>query len=140
MADPELYAVDRHALVLAIWLSFGLVAVALVELGLRLGSWMIAAGGFAAVVVAFIAHVIVNAVDDTLFTAKEVALGLVLYVAGLLAFAFSALLSAGFRDGFFLPGSLAFIAVPAVVVFYMITHLGLRRAFESFDVIRRFRS
>jgi hypothetical protein len=140
MADPERDAVDRHALVLAIWLAFGLVAVALVEMGLRRGSWMIALGGFAAVVAAFIAHVIVNAVYDTLFTAKEVALGLVVYIVGLLAFALGALLSAGFRDDFFLPGSLALIAMPAAVVFYMITHLGLRRAFESFDVIRRFRS
>src|SRR5258708_27540199 len=140
MADRELSAVDRHALVLAIWLAFGLVAVALVELGLRLGSWMIAVGGFAAIVAAFTVHVIVNAFSHTLFTPKEVALGLVLYVIGLLGFALGALLSPGFRDGFFLPGSLVFIAVPAAVVFYMITHLGLRRAFESFDVIRRFRS
>jgi hypothetical protein len=140
MADRELDAVDRHALVLAIWLGFGLVAVALVELGLSLGSWMVAGGGFAAVVAAFIAHVIVNAVHRTLFTAKEVALGLVIYVAALLGFVFAALISARFRDGFFLPGSLGFIAVLAAVVFYMITQFGLRRAFESFDVIRRFRS
>src|SRR5258708_35397241 len=98
MADRELSAVDRHALVLAIWLAFGLVAVALVELGLRLGSWMIAVGGFAAIVAAFTVHVIVNAVSHTLFTPKELALGLVLHVLRLLSFPLAALPSAVVRE------------------------------------------
>jgi hypothetical protein len=140
MADRKLDTVDRHALVLAVWLGFGAVAAALVELGLGRHSWMVAGGGFAAVIAAFICHVIVNAVCGTPFSPREVALGLVGYVAALIGFALAALLSAGFRDDFFLPGSLGFMAVFAAVVFYMITHLGLRRAFESFDVIRRFRS
>ena len=45
---------------------------------------------------------------------------------------------ARFRATPFLPVSLGLIIVPAVVLFYMIVHFGVRRTFESFDVIRRF--
>ncbi|WP_137389431.1 hypothetical protein [Rhodoligotrophos defluvii] len=131
---------DRHALVMAIWLAFGLVAAALFDYGLGSGgSWAIIAA-FAVVVAAFIGHIIVNAVFRTSFTPKEVVLGLVIYGVGVLAFGMAALFSPGFGARAFLPISVGFVAVFAAVVFYMITHFGVRRAFEAFDVIREFRA
>lgn len=140
MADRDLQALDRHALVMSVWLPAGLVAATLFKFGFAAGGWPCVAGGFAAVIVGFVGHVIVNAVCGTVFTSKEVGLGLVLYVAALVAFGIAVLLSPSFRVANFLPLCLGFILLPVAVVFYMITHFGVRGAFESFDVIRRFRS
>jgi hypothetical protein len=140
MTERDADMLDRHALVTAIWLPFGLVAAALFKIGVAAGGWPFVGGGFAVIIVAFAAHVIVNAAYGTFFTPKEVGLGLVLYATALFAFGIAVLLSPSFRAASFLSLSLGFIAVAIVVVFYMITHVGVRRAFESFDVIRRFRA
>jgi hypothetical protein len=139
MADPDIRALDRHALVMAIWLSGGFVAAALFKFGFGAGGWPFVACGFAVIIAGFIGHIIVNAIFQTFFTPKEIALGLVVYVVALLAFGLAILFSSDFRLAQFLPVSLGLIAVPAAAIFYMITHLGVRRAFESFDVIRQFR-
>jgi mannose/fructose/N-acetylgalactosamine-specific phosphotransferase system component IIC len=73
------------------------------------------------------------------FTPKEVALGLVVYCAGLLAAGFATLVSMVFRSHYALPVSLGFLGTATVVIFTMILWLGLRGAFDSFDVIRRFK-
>ena len=132
-------ALDRHALVMTVWLSFGFVAAALFGYGFGAGGALFLFAAFAVVLAAFIGHVIVNAVYGGTFTARELALGLVLYAAALLAFGLATLLSPEFRSRSFLPVSLGLVAVSAAVVFYMITHFGVRRAFEAFDVIREFR-
>lgn len=139
MADGNITALDRHALVMVIWLSCGFVAAPLFKFGFGAGGWPFVAAAFAVIVAGFIGHIIVNAVTDTLFTTKEVALGLVFYVVALVAFGLTVLLSPDFRDTQFLSVSLGLIAIPLVVIVYMITHFGVRRAFESFDVIRQFR-
>jgi hypothetical protein len=131
---------DRHALVTAIWLPAGLVAMALLRYGLGAGGpvWVLA--GFAAILAGFGAHVIVNVVLGSEFTAREVALGLVLYGCGVLAVGLAVLMVDGFAARYFLAvaGGLALLAVAAVL--YMVTRFGARRAFESFDVIREFSS
>lgn len=133
-------ALDRHALVMAIWLAFGLVAATLFSYGAGLGGWPFILAAFAALFAAFVGHVIVNAVYRTTFTARELGLGLVLYAAALLGFVIAALFSVPFVEKEFASISLGFLALSAVVVFYMITHFGVRRAFDAFDVIRDFRA
>jgi hypothetical protein len=44
-----------------------------------------------------------------------------------------------FRSHYALPVSLGFLGTATVVIFTMILWLGLRGAFDSFDVIRRFK-
>jgi hypothetical protein len=140
MTDHDLRALDRHALVMAIWLAFGFVAAMLFEYGLAAGGWPSIAGGFASVVIAFIGHIIVNTVLGTSFTPKEVALGLVSYLCALVAFGVAVLVSPAFSAANFLAIILGLIALPVVVIFYMVTNFGVLGAFEAFDVIRRFRS
>jgi len=139
MSDRSMERLDRHALVMAIWMSFGLMALAVFRYGLADGSFIAVLSGFALVLTAFAGHVIVNAVTGIFFTPREVALALVTYVASLIAFAAAAVVSPGFREQHFLAFVLGFVALFAGVVFYMVTHLGVRRSFDSFDVIRRFR-
>jgi hypothetical protein len=139
MSARDLDALDRHALVMAVWLPLALAAAALFHYGLGAGGWPFIAAAFAVVIAAFAGHVVVNVAFGTLFTAKEVALGLLLYGAGLVAFGFAVLLSPSFRNESALPVSLGFLGTAVAVIFTMITWLGVRGAFDSFDVIRRFR-
>lgn len=136
----KIEALDRHALVMSIWLSLGFVAATLFGYGFGNGGTLAIVAAFGAVLAAFAGHIIVNTIYATMFTRRELALGLVLYAAALMAFALAALFSPGFASSNFLPLGLGFVAIPAAVIFYLITHLGARRAFDAFDVISDFRS
>jgi hypothetical protein len=136
----ESKALDRHALVMAIWLALGLVATALFDYGFGVGGAAFILAAYGVLIVAFIGHVIVNAVYATAFTPRELALGLVVYGTALLAFGLAVILSPGFAARAFLPLMLGFVVFGASVIFYMITHFGVRRVFDAFDVIRDFRT
>ncbi|WP_119389049.1 hypothetical protein [Taklimakanibacter lacteus] len=136
----ETEALDRHALVMAIWLALGFIAVILFDYGFGAGGIAAIAAGFIAVLAAFAGHVITNAVYASDFTTREVALGLVLYAASLVTLALAALLAPDFASRNFLPLSLGFVAIAAAVIIYMIIRFGLRRSFDAFDVISDFRS
>lgn len=127
---------DRHALVIAVWLAAGAVAVVLFHLGLSGAGLGWLAGGFAALLAGFGGHVIVNAVLGTGFSAREVALALVLSLVALLALVLTTLARPGFAQAFFLPLAGGAALLVAAVVFYLVTRHGPRRAFELFDVIR----
>lgn len=129
---------DRHALVMAIWAPSGFVAAVLLHMGIVMGGsdWWIAAG-FAAILVAFVGHIIVNAVLRTNFTAGETALGMVAFAAALLAL-FGTVLAGppALTDRIFLPVGLGLASLVVAVVIYLVIAFGPRRAFEKFDVIR----
>jgi hypothetical protein len=133
-------ALDRHALVTAVWLSAGLVAATLFHTGLGGAGAGFVLASFCAVLAGFVGHVIVNAVFGTEFSVREVALGLVLYGGALVAFGLATLLDPDVRSNLFLPAGAGFALLFAAAVFYMVTRAGLRGAFESFDVIRTFRA
>jgi hypothetical protein len=139
MSARELDALDRHALVMAIWLPLVLVAATSFHYGFGQGGWPFIGAGFAVLLVAFIGHVIVNVVCETQFTASEVALGLVAYCMGVLGFGLAMLLSSSFQRLYAVPVTLGLLGIASAIVMTMILWLGLRGAFESFDVIRRFK-
>jgi hypothetical protein len=139
MSIRAIDALDRHALVIAVWLPLLLVAAAVFHYGFGAGGWPFITAGFAVLIAAFAGHVIVNVALGTQFTPKEVALGLVVYCTGLLAAGFATLVSAVFRSHYAMPVSLGFLGTATVVILTMILWLGLRGAFDSFDVIRRFK-
>jgi hypothetical protein len=139
MSEPEMRELDRHSLAMTNWLCCGFVAAGSFSYGFGAGGVPFVACGFLVILAGFAAHIIINAVHDTHFTAGELALGLIAYGIALVSFGLALLLSQDFAQRQFLPVSLGLIIVPAVVLFYMIVHFGVRRTFESFDVIRRFR-
>ncbi|MCA3441765.1 MAG: hypothetical protein INF52_00080 [Rhodobacter sp.] len=129
----RLQRLDRHALVMAVWLPAAFVAVGLFHHGFGPGgSWWLM-GGFASVLAAFGAHVIINAVLGTDFTAREVALGLFVYALAALALVFSVLLTPGFA---FWPSALGLVALAVAVILYMVIRYGPRAALNQFDIIR----
>jgi hypothetical protein len=139
MSARELEALDRHALILAIWLPLILVAATAFHYGFAAGGWPFIGVGFVVLLAAFIGHVIVNIVFGTQFTPREVALGLVVYGVSVLGFVLAMLLSSSFESLYAVPVSLGLLGMASAIVIAMILWLGLRGAFESFDVIRRFK-
>lgn len=140
MASPApLDTTDRHALVTALWLAVALVAAALFDFSFGTGGAWTVGAGFAAVLAGFVAHILVNTVYGTWFTAGELALGLVAYAAGLVAFVLAVLMVPGFAERNFAPLSIGFLVVFVAVVFFMVTQYGVRPVFTAFDVIRDFR-
>ena len=134
--DEVFDRLDRHALVLAVWLPAGFVALGLFHYGFGAGgAWWVAAG-FMAVLAGFAAHVIVNAVLGTSFTARETGLGMVLYATGMVALVLAVLLVDGFAARFFLPVAGGMITLLLAAVFYMLIRFGSRAAFDKFDIIR----
>ena len=129
-------ALDRHALISAVWLPAGFVALGLFHLGFSGGGsrWVLA--GFAAVLAGYAFHVIVNTVLSAPFSRYEVALALVVYAAAGLALVLAVLLQPGFAETFFLPVAGGMAALAAAVIFYMVTRSGARAAFDQFDIIR----
>lgn len=127
---------DRHALVMAVWLPLGLVALTLFHYGFSGGGTWWIAGGFGAVLAGFLAHVIINAVLGTDFGPREVALGLAGFAACVVALLLALLLVPGFGAAFLLPVALGLIAVAGVVLGYLLIAHGPRGAFALFDIIR----
>ncbi len=138
-ARPDEDPLDRHALVVAVWLAGGLVAATLLSIGLERGGFLVTLAAFAALLATFIGHVLVNVVFGTGFTPRELGLFLVAAVAGLVAIGLGGIVSADFRETGFLPASLGLVALVAAVVVYMLIRHGVRGAFDAFDVIRDFR-
>lgn len=134
--SDRLARLDRHALVMAVWLPAAFVAAALFHNGYGPGGVWWVAGGFAAVLAAFAAHIVINAVLATDFTAREVALGLFAFALATLAIVFSVLLTPGFAARHFWPSALGMVALAAAAVLYMVIRYGPRAAFERFDIIR----
>lgn len=130
------HALDRHALVSAVWLPGGFVALGLLHYGFSTGGagWVLA--GFAPILVSFALHVIVNAALGTVFTPREVALSFVLFAVAGLALVLAVLLQPGFAEQFFLPVALGMAGLAAGVILYLVTRWGARGAFAQFDIIR----
>lgn len=137
---------ERHALVLALWLPLGLVAAGAFATGLAAagagpgaGAWAGAgwiAAGYGALLLAFGGHVIVNAALGTGFSGREVAFALVAYGISLIALLLAALLLPGFGARHFPALALGHGALAAAALVYMVVAFGPRGAFDRFDVIR----
>lgn len=133
-------ALDRHALVAAMWLTAGLITVALFHYGLGGGGTWFLLAAFAVILAAFAGHVVVNRLYATTFSARELALGLVVFATALVTFGLGMVVQPSFAAKAFFPVSAGLIALLVSVLFYMATTTGLRGAFDAFDEIRTFRA
>ncbi|MBC7283681.1 hypothetical protein [Hoeflea sp.] len=131
MSKPAM--VERDLLVFSIWAVLGLGGLALLLEGFSRDSYLVSLAGTAALVAAFVAHMVVNAVFDCGFRPGEAALGISAFGALALAFiggwAVGGLSPADYLSGLTLLATLAF-GLPA----YLATRYGLRGAFSRFHV------
>jgi hypothetical protein len=125
--------VERGILLLSIWAALGLLGLGVVLEGFARDDWLISASGVAAIVVAFAAHIVVNAVFGTGFSRGEAALGIGLY--GLLGLIFMAGAAGGEMSMTDYYSGLTLFGVLAVgFIAYLTTRHGLRGAFSQFHI------
>ncbi len=133
MTGRQAFNVDRSVLVFSIWAMVGFLGLGLFLEGMSRDSWAISAAGIAVVILALVAHVIVNAAFETGFTTGESALGIGLY--GLLGFVFVAGTASGEMSMSDIYACLTFFGVLAVgFLAYLFTRHGLRGAFSRFHI------
>ena len=122
---------DRAILVFAIWASLGALGLCLFLEGLDRDAWLLSAAGVLAIVAAFAAHMVVNAVSGTGFTRGETALGIAAY--GVLGLVFLAgALSGSMTTADYHAGLTFFGVLAAGMLAYVVTRNGLRGAFSQF--------
>lgn len=129
----------RHAFVMTVWLPTGISGLLLLAIGYRLLLPGYVAAGFAALLAGFAGHVLINVLQGTHFSTREVALWLVSYGMGVAYFLMMLLAGSVAPRALFLPTVLGLVSIPIAVGLYLIIRYGVRRAFESFDVISNFR-
>ena len=137
--DPssQLDRLSRHGLVMAIWAPAVFAAAVLFHAGYIYATnwWFVAA--FGSLIISFCAHIIVNVVLKSGFTAGETALGSAILVGLTLAYLITILTASDVLvDRLMMPVGLGLGALVVVVVISMLISFGPRRAFEKFDVIR----
>lgn len=131
--SPTDHRVDRSVLIFSLWGVLGFLGLGLFLEGLKDDLWSVSAGGVGLIVLAFIAHIIVNGVFDTGFSQGEAALGIGAYGLLGLVFVLSAvggsMTMADYYAGLTLFGVLA-----AGFLAYLFTRHGLRGAFSRFHI------
>lgn len=135
--SSQLDQLSRHGLVMAIWAPAIFAAAVLFHAGYIYATnwWFVAA--FGSLIIAFCAHIIVNVVLKTSFTAGETALGSAILLGLTLAYLITILTAQDVLVGrLMMPIGLGLGALVVVVVVSMLISFGPRRAFEKFDVIR----
>ncbi len=136
MRDAGEDRLDRHALVIAVWLAAGVPALVGFRLAFGAGGPIWLGLGFGAFLSGFAAHLIVNAVTATGFTPREVALGLVLALAGILALPLATLMVPGFGARYLIPLAGGAAVLVAAALTAMVIRHGPRRSLELFDAAR----
>lgn len=130
---PETPIIERSILVFAGWAVLGFFGLGLFLEGMERNSWALSATGVAVIVLAFVAHIIVNGVFDTGFTPGEAALGIGAY--GLLGLVFVAGAIAGdMTMADYYSGLTLFGVLAAGFLAYVFTRHGLRGAFSRFHI------
>lgn len=128
---------NRHALVMAIWSPTIFVAAVLFHAGyLSQSDWWFAAA-FAALIIAFCGHLIINVILQSGFTAGETALGGTLLAVSTLVFFVTMLVAPDdLVTRLQLPVGIGLGVLVTVVMVSMLISFGPRRAFEKFDIAR----
>ncbi|SOC84435.1 hypothetical protein SAMN05421890_2915 [Ensifer adhaerens] len=125
--------IERSILIFAIWAVFGLFGLCVFLEGMKADWWALSAAGVFSIVLAFVAHIVVNGIFDTGFTQGEAALGIGAYGVLGLIFVVSAaggeMTMADYYSGLTLFGVLA-----AGFLAYLFTRHGLRGAFSRFHI------
>lgn len=132
MSDrPNSPNIDRGILIFSIWAVLGFLGLGIVLEGFKRDLWWVSTIGIAGIILAFIAHIIVNGIFDTGFSRGETALGIGSY--GLLGLVFIlATVEGGMSQADYYSGLTFFGLLALGFLAYLSTRHGLRGAFSRF--------
>lgn len=133
--DERVFAEHRLAIITS-WGFFGAFAFCFVVSGFSGGNLAAGLLGFALFIVGFAAHVILNWIFKTDFTAAQAALGFLVFIVAALSFIGSWLFDPNFGATNLAIGLGGFSAIIGSFMFYMFARFGMRGSFTLFDRIR----
>lgn len=125
-------ATERRLAVVTSWSMFGSFALALILSGFSAGSLVWGLAGFAVVLSGLVAHVLINSVYRTDFTAGEIVLGFIVFGIAVLSFLIAWLFDPAFGRANVIIGLAGFAAIVAAFLAYVVIRFGLRGAFSMF--------
>ena len=134
--DPDPKS-QRQLLVSTAWGVFGTFGLAFASTGFSRADLWTGLLGFGCIVAGYIAHIIINHLHHTGFTAGEVALGFVAFAVSATSFALSWVFTPVFPLVNVAIGLSGFVAILAVFVFYMVVVHGVRGSIVLIDSARR---
>jgi hypothetical protein len=131
--SPTDARIERSVLIFAIWAVLGILGLCVFLEGMKTDWWALSATGVLLIVLAFVAHIIVNRIFDTGFTPGEATLGIGAYGVLGLIFVVSATGGALSMPDYY-SGLTLFGVLAAGFLAYLFTRHGLRGAFSRFHV------
>jgi len=126
--------IEKRLAVVTNWALLAPFGLCLILSGFGSERWIVSLGGFAAFVLGFISHVIINRLYRTNFSTGEIIVGFVAFGVSLLCFILSALLTPRFGEANVVAGIAGFGAIIACFVVYLITKFGLKGSFSRFHI------
>ncbi len=127
---------ERRLAVITSWGFFGGFAFCFVMSGFSGGHLAAGLIGFSLFIAGFTAHVIINGIFRTDFTAGESVLGFVVFAVAAASFIGSWMFDPNFAAINLAIGLAGFGAIFACFLFYMFAKYGVRGTFTKFDRIR----
>jgi drug/metabolite transporter (DMT)-like permease len=116
------------------WGLLGGFGVCLILSGFAEDSLVAGLAGFALLIAAFVAHVVINRIFQAGFSQPQIALGLTSFTVGVLCFIVSVLFNTNFVEADVEIGLLGFTALAASFIVYVIINYGVR---ESYAMVYR---
>lgn len=126
--------IEKRLAVVTNWALLAPFGLSFILSGFGTEQWMVSLGGFAAFVLGFIGHVIINRLYRTNFSKGEIIAGFVAFGVSLLCFILSAVLTPRFGEANVVAGIAGFGAIIACFVVYLITKFGLKGSFSRFHI------
>ena len=123
-------AQEHRLAVMTGWAFFGSFGVCLILSGFAEHSLLAGLCGFAAVIVGFVAHVVINSIFRAGFTQPQIALGLGSYTAGVLCYIASLIVNPGFTEVDVATGLVGFSALAATFVIYIVLNYGVLGSYQ----------
>ena len=124
--DPQ----EHRLAAMTAWAFFGAIGVCLILSGFSEDSLLAGLSGFAMIIVAFIANVIINRIYSADFSQPQVALGLGGFTVGALCYIASVLFNPGFGETDIAIGLVGFTALASAFVIYIIINYGVRGSYQ----------
>lgn len=124
---------ERDLLVFANWAVLGFGGLCFLLEGFARDTYLVSLAGIVAIVAAFAAHIVINAIFDTGFRPGEVALGIATF--GVIALIFiGGWLAGGLSMSDYWSGLTLFAVLALGMPVYLSTRYGLRGAFSRFHI------
>ncbi len=126
--------IEHRLAIVTNWAFFASFGFGFVATGFSDSDVLAGLAGFAAFVLGFIAHIIINRIFRVRFTDPQIALALGLFGVGVVSFVISWVFDASFDTADIVIGIVGFGATGACFVVYVIINYGIR---ESYSMLHR---